>query len=350
MKRGRFVNIQSANGESASGWPRPHASSSNMTSPSSSPHDRLSTRDRPLYEAKNTPQPQEEERRASPPFISSSNEASSRQDALQESQLQASFAEQTASEMKQVLSWWVQACHDGSQSELLRENSLVFASPPQSMDTHPDFTLSPNNEYLATISDMMIFSSPLCDTRTNQVMSPTLLDDVSPVLMLSPRFSTEAQKQSVVVDGICSQVHQMQRALHELEDTAVLQDDDNNESILMPSPTCLQDLPFVSRHRLHAWLYLKGLVLQLELHLSHALLPCLASTCLQSKRQHYVLFSLTAMVVALALTISMYKAQSARDGDFCCLVRVLDHYLSDDVLFERDSSFGECEFIHDVIL
>ena len=230
----------------------------------------------------------------------------SRQDAVQESALQVSFALQTAREMEQVLDWWKQSDVGVSQSKSLRDNSLVFASPhstdEESSSDEPSvdvgdvaFTRTPHQEQSQDFFQVPFVSPFPIHSATRIPENATLESYVSPIETVPQR---EAQEQSFAVEALCAEARRMEGVLAELEDTSV--DDDNSvASSGMDDPLwcSLEDLPWGDRLLLIVRCSCQRQFLQLQQWLYHVLPPTLLSTWLSLKSLRLFLLVLSAAVL-----------------------------------------------------
>lgn len=296
---------------------------------------------------------------------------SQRQEAVEEAKLQVSFAEQTAKEMKQVLSWWTLQSPKGvvSQSPYLKENSLVCASPrideaesndqdaPRSDDERPmsDETtcvfqcplLFPNEKRTYPHENLFLLPSTL-DTRSNPkelFFSPIATANSPWIDLRTIESHKEAQEQSFAVNIVCSEVNHMMEVLADLEDTSEDEDSVSLATIYEPPQWCcsIQDLPFHARYRLVVWSFFRHHFLQLQQHLLHTLPPSFVWIWLSVRpyRKDLLHFFLPAILLAMMYITGVWNPESHTTPSYKGWE---SHYQA----HSQDSDL--CEFIQDAFL
>jgi hypothetical protein len=296
-----------------------------------------------------------------------SEDESRRQEAVEEANMQASFAEQTAKEMEQVMNWWTVKSPGGtlSQRSYLIENSLVYESPSTDEESATGSNiLSLQSEN--ALRDESLFLSPRpfpidgrLNSHENLFRSPCLLDTrTNPQdLFLSPIAATkspwmeaitfqahkEAQEQSFAVDVVCSQVKHMEDVLVDLEDTSCDDEASVTRTSICEAQWCtLQDLPLVVRYRLVIWCFFQRYFLRCQQRLLHSLPPSLVWTWLsiQPYRKHLLHIFLPAILLAIIYITAVWNPASHTTP--ISYKRWESHYDSSDS--------GSCEFIQDLFL
>lgn len=138
-------------------------------------------------------------------------------DAIDESILQASFAEQTAEEMKQVMTWWTdcqspEQSFTNSQKECLPKNSLVVASPDAEERFSPEILFPPTIVQLMTPT--ILVNNYICSPLQSPYSSSSSCID-------------KAQEQAIQVDAHLECAENMRQLVMELnkEEDAVEADD-----------------------------------------------------------------------------------------------------------------------------
>lgn len=268
------------------------------------------------------------------------DESETLREAVEEAQLQASFAQQTAKEMEQVVNWWkTDESMDRSQSRCLKDNSLVYASPHSRDEEEMDFTA---DDCFMTPS---LFQSPLFSSGAlsgNNEFS--IQDATSLAALLSPIAPAdsphqEAQEQSFAVDAVCSAVKRMEDELADLEDTSV----DDEASTKGPLWVSLEDLPWRDQQIVYLRCCVRWFALQLEQWLYHVLPPVLLSFWLSPHYQpvlRLILWVLLPSISSIILYHLLWNAQTS--NAMACSSFV---HLDDDL----DEDFP-CEFIQQVLL
>jgi len=227
------------------------------------------------------------------------DDSASLQQAVEDAQLQVSFAEQTAREMKEVVDWWKHdGSKDGSQSRSLKDNSLVYASAQSADEMDEDsspFEFVMNNVFMMTLEKEQdvsyIFQSPLYSPFLSNDKNISILDEtVQLEALLSPTATVgsphrEAQEQSFAVDAVCSKVQHMEDVLADLEDTSVDDDASISNTLVEPMWCSVDDLPWLDQLAVQAHCVCYKYSLQVQQWLYHALPPTLLSLWL-SLQQH----------------------------------------------------------------
>lgn len=279
------------------------------------------------------------------------SDESSPQEAVQEAKLQVSFAEQTAREMEQVLDWWKQGDVHVSQSQSLRDNSLVYVSP-QLSDVSDEEELNGDLVFMTPhhheeARDSMLQSPfpsyfPPANATSLAYENARLESFLSPIVTSSYSPEWEAQEQSFAVDAVCSEAKRMEDVLAELEDTSVDGDDVTVTSIGNLQWCSLQDLPLLDRLWLEGKCSCQRCFLKLQQWLYHVLPPTLLSTWL-SLKPHVRLFLWvllpTLFLLFLYTTALLWNwVQPSRSSCVDSLLRKHDrYYWQSDVHYEIHS-------------
>ena len=171
-------------------------------------------------------------------------------EAVEESCLQASFAEQTAQEMKQVMTWWNDAASPEqpktpSQKLCLPRNSLVVSSPDAEAYFSPD----------------LLYSPMITHWTKPHAFLPTVVAEDSPLAPRALSNNGMAQAQSFQVDATVEHVEEMKKMVHDLSEGAVVVDDDDDYVASTTQVAHLDTAPMRGCEmkdylpwRIHAWL------------------------------------------------------------------------------------------------
>jgi hypothetical protein len=227
-------------------------------------------------------------------------------DAVQEAQLQASFCEQTAREMEQVLNWWchhAQTTHEESQSLSLKENSLVMASRQNSMDEDCPFSTLYNQD---EPHESHLFKSLFLTSNRTKDPFDTFPSPFYDTLYTTPQQHQEALEQSIVVDDICLQAQHMKKLLVELQDASV----DNNGNAYS-----VEDLSLWNRLFLFLHMFRHRLAIILQQWLYHSLPPSILSLWLSPKPQFLITWVLLPIVlfIILCMLLLFFVSTSSRN-------------------------------------
>lgn len=260
-------------------------------------------------------------------------------DAVQEAQLQASFCEQTAREMEQVLNWWchhAETSHEESQSQSLKENSLVMASRQNSMDEDCSFSTLYNQD--EPDESHLLKSLFLTSNRAKDPFDTFPYPFYDTSLFTTPQQHQEALEQSIVVDDICLQAQHMQKALVELQDASV----DNNGNAYS-----VEDLSLWNRRFLFLHMFRQRLAILLQQWLYHILPPSILSLWLSPKPRFLITWVLLPIVlfIILCMLLLLFVSSSRNEqvSKLCTVVVVLPTR-------EQNDDDDICEFMQQKLM